>query len=132
MLRGSKLYSILFQKCPRCHNGELFEQRNPYKLKQIFDMPKRCSHCDQLYELEPSFFYGAMYVNYALTVAISVAVFIAMYVLGSPWELHEYLIGITAGIFLLSPLTFRLGRSIWLNLFIKYDPEKSKKTDAKD
>jgi uncharacterized protein (DUF983 family) len=131
MLKETKLYSIFFQKCPRCHKGELFEQRNPYKLKQLFDMPKRCSHCDQLYELEPSFFYGAMYVNYALTVAISVAVFVAMLVLGDEWEMHEYLIGITAGIFLFSPITFRLGRSIWINMFIKYDAEKAKDQHTK-
>ena len=105
MLKGTKLYSILFQKCPRCHEGELFKNRNPYYLKQIFDMPERCEKCGQLYQLEPSFFYGAMYVNYALTVAIAVAVFIAMYVLASPWEMHEYLIGIGIGIFALAPLT---------------------------
>lgn len=123
MLKGTKLYSILHQKCPRCHEGELFEERNPYKLKKIFDMPERCEKCNQLYQLEPSFFYGAMYVNYGLTVAIAVAVFVAMTVLGSDWELHHYLIGIILGIFMLSPLTFRLGRSIWINFFIKYDPK---------
>jgi uncharacterized protein (DUF983 family) len=131
MLQGTKLYSILFQKCPRCHQGELFEEANPYKLNKIFDMPERCPHCDQLYQLEPSFFYGAMYVNYGLTVAIAVAVFVAMTVLGSGWELHHYLIGIIAGIFVLSPLTFRLGRSIWINFFIKYDPKKAEEASNK-
>ena len=126
VLKGKMLYSILFQKCPRCHEGELFEEYNPYKLNRIFDMPERCPKCDQLYQLEPSFFYGAMYVNYGLTVAISVAVFVAMYVLGSPWEMHEYLIGIIGSILILSPLTFRLGRSIWINFFIKYDPNAIK------
>jgi uncharacterized protein (DUF983 family) len=123
MLKGTKLYSILFQKCPRCHEGELFEERNPYKITKIWNMPERCEKCDQLYSLEPSFFYGAMYVNYALTVAIAVAVFIAMWVLGSPWELYEYLIGIVIGIVVLAPLTFRLGRGIWINLFISYEEE---------
>lgn len=94
-------------------------------------MPERCPHCDQLYQLEPSFFYGAMYVNYGLTVAIAVAVFVAMTVLGSGWELHHYLIGIIAGIFVLSPLTFRLGRSIWINFFIKYDPKKAEEASNK-
>lgn len=127
MLKGTKLYSILYQKCPRCHEGELFDERNPYKLKKIFDMPERCEKCNQLYQLEPSFFYGAMYVNYGLTVAIAVAVFVAMIVLGSGWELHHYLIGIILGIFILAPLTFRLGRAIWINFFIKYDPDALKK-----
>ncbi len=131
MLKGTKLYSILYQKCPRCHEGELFDERNPYKLKKIFDMPERCEKCNQLYQLEPSFFYGAMYVNYGLTVAIAVAVFVAMIVLGSGWELHHYLIGIILGIFILAPLTFRLGRAIWINFFIKYDPDALKKPGNK-
>ena len=66
-----------------------------------------------------------MYINYGLTVGIGVAVYIAMRVLGGEWPLHEYLIGIIAVIIVLAPLTFRLGRSIWINFFIKYDPEKS-------
>lgn len=116
------MYGILFQKCPRCHEGELFVEKNPYKLKHIFEMPERCPECGQSYHLEPSFYYGAMYVNYALTVAIGVAVFIAMLVLGGNWKLHEYLIGITAALFVSAPYTFRLGRSIWINMFVKYDP----------
>jgi uncharacterized protein (DUF983 family) len=121
-LKGTKIYSILNQKCPKCHEGELFVERNPYHLKKIFDMPERCEKCNQLYQLEPSFFYGAMYVNYAFTVAIAVAVFVAMTVLGSDWELHHYLIGIIIAIFLLAPLTFRMGRTVWINMFIKYNP----------
>ena len=125
MLKGTKLYSILGQKCPKCHQGEFFDEKNPYKLNKIFNMPEKCEHCGQVYSLEPSFFYGAMYINYGLTVGIGVAVYIAMRVLGGEWPLHEYLIGIIAAIIVLAPLTFRLGRSIWINFFIKYDPEKS-------
>lgn len=84
-------------------------------------MPEECPHCHQRYQLEPSFFYGAMYVNYALTVAIGVAVYVAMIVLGSNWELHHYLIGIIGALTITAPLTFRLGRAIWINFFVKYD-----------
>ena len=118
--KGTKLYSVLNQKCPRCHEGDLFIEKNPYKLSKIFLMPKRCSVCGQVYELEPSFYYGSMYVNYGLTVAIAVAVFLAMFVLGSGWELYEYLIGIIVALIVTTPLTFRLGRTIWINMFVKY------------
>ena len=84
-------------------------------------MPERCEKCNQLYQLEPSFFYGAMYVNYGFTVGIAIAVFLAMNVLGKNFELHHYLIGIIIAIFVLAPLTFRLGRSVWINMFIKYN-----------
>ena len=108
----------------------MFEERNPYKISKIFNMPHQCEHCGQIYQLEPSFFYGAMYVNYALTVAIAVAIFIAMWVLGRPWELHQYLIGIILGIVALAPLTFRLGRSIWINIFIKYEGQGERKSES--
>ncbi len=120
MKKGTKLYSILNQKCPRCHEGDLFEERNPYKLSKIFDMPAECPKCGQPYSLEPSFYYGAMYVNYGLTVGLGIAVFIAMLVLGEEWQLHEYLIAIIGAILITMPLNFRLGRSIWINMFVKY------------
>lgn len=123
MKKGTKLYSILYQKCPRCHEGDLFEDRNPYHLKRIFNMPNTCSKCGQLYNLEPSFYYGAMYVNYGLTVAFGVAVFVAMSVLGGRFlEAEYYLSGIILTLIICAPFTFRLGRAIWINMFVKYNP----------
>lgn len=96
-------------------------------------MPEKCGHCGQPYQLEPSFYYGSMYVNYGLTVALGIAVFLAMSILGRDWKLHEYLIGIVAVLVIFAPLTFRLGRSIWINMFVKYEPSKKKdQAQAKD
>ena len=72
-------YSTLANKCPRCHQGEVFKEKNPYKLNKMFSLHETCSHCQLKYEREPSFFYGAMYVSYALNVALSVAVFVISY-----------------------------------------------------
>ena len=88
-------------------------------------MPKQCPNCGQNYEIEPGFFYGAMYVNYAASIAIAVGVFAAMYILGSPWEVYEYLIGISIALMVLAPITFRLSRAVWINMFVSYKkPEK--------
>ena len=122
--KGSKLYSIINQKCPRCHEGELFEDRNPYHLSKIFAMPNECSECGQVYQLEPSFYYGAMYVNYGLTVGLGIAVFLIMALIGD-WELHEYLIAIIAALVVTTPFTFRLGRAVWINMFVKYKGKES-------
>jgi len=84
-------------------------------------MHDSCSECGQIYQLEPSFFYGAMYVNYALTVAWTVATFVAMYVIDLGWETMDYVIGMIGVLLLTAPLTFRLGRMIWINIFVKYD-----------
>ncbi|MGB0368672.1 MAG: DUF983 domain-containing protein, partial [Flavobacteriales bacterium] len=81
MKKGSKIYSMLRLKCPRCHEGDLFLHKNPYSFTKLEKMPDNCPVCDQKYWPEPGFYYGAMYVSYALTIALSVAVFVAMTVL---------------------------------------------------
>ena len=80
--KGTKLYSILGQKCPRCQEGPLFINKNPYKLKNWDKMHSDCPVCELHYEREPGFFQGAMYVSYALGVALSVAVLIADILVG--------------------------------------------------
>lgn len=83
-------------------------------------MHERCHLCGTKYKIEPSFFYGAMYVSYALGVAFGVATFIISYVfIGS--TLNEAFISIAIVLFLLMPVIMRLSRNIWINFFIKYD-----------
>ena len=123
LLRGSKLYSILFFKCPRCHRGAVFKDSNPYKLSRIFKMYENCSHCGLHYEIEPNFFYGSMYVSYGYAVAVFVATYVIMNIFGSPgvWDVVQVL----AIVMLIAvPLVFRLSRITWLNLFVKYNPDK--------
>ena len=76
--QGTKLYSILHAKCPKCHQGDFFETSNPYNLKKFDKMYNRCAVCAEDFERETGFYYGAMYVSYALTVAFGVALYVAM------------------------------------------------------
>jgi uncharacterized protein (DUF983 family) len=120
MRKGQKLYSILRWKCPHCHEGDIFCKSNPYSPSEIDNMPERCSNCGQKFLLEPGFYYGAMYVSYALTIALSVAVFVAMIVL---WEFNTgWYLGLNAAaIILVFPWIFRTSRAVWLNLFVAYE-----------
>ena len=92
MLKGYKIYSILTGACPVCHEESMYKENNPYKLKHIHDMHERCSNCGTKYQIEPSFFYGAMYVSYALGVAIAVATFMITYFywFGSFYFIYKY------------------------------------------
>lgn len=127
MLIFNILYSMLFNKCSRCHQGDVFESKNPYNLGKMFKMHKTCSHCELVYEDEPSFFYGAMYVSYA----ISSGWFMIWYALQSyilNWELLPFAIFVTVFIIVVAPLTLRWSRLIWLNFFYKFKKEyKNKK-----
>ena len=118
--KGSTLNSILTGTCPKCHEESMYLEKNPYKLNTLYKMHETCSHCKTQYVIEPSFFYGAMYVSYGLTVAIGVAIFvITKLILGLSVKVSFISLGI--GILLLMPVTARLARNIYINMFIHFD-----------
>lgn len=119
--KGSKIYSIFKNKCPKCNKGNFFENNNPLYLKSVLKMHEHCSSCNFKYLIEPSFFYGAMYVSYALTVAISIATFVILHLIGL--DLIKIFIGIIISLILFTPLTLRFARLIYINIFVGYDPE---------
>ena len=89
-------------------------------------MPENCSVCGQPTETEPGFYFGAAYVSYALTIALSVATFIAWWVIIG-FSLDDkrlfWWLGFNA-FFLISLQRWlmRLSRTIWLSFFVKYNP----------
>src|SRR5690554_4513040 len=78
-LKGSKLYSIFTGTCPVCHKGAMYIEKNPFRLSRVLKMHDNCSHCNTKFKMEPSFFYGAMYVSYGVGIAIAVATFVIIY-----------------------------------------------------
>lgn len=131
--KGTKLYSIANAKCPKCHEGDFFEVANPYKNPLKAGIVKdSCNVCGQKYHIEPGFYYGAMYVSYALGVAIFVAVFIAAYVLWPSAEFMDYVYLIGGIMVALVPFTYQVSKIIWGNFFIHYDEQaKNKAGDLK-
>ena len=116
--RGTKLFSVIKNKCPRCHKGDFFVSSNPLDFKQNLKLHERCPSCDLKYMIEPSFFYGAMYVSYALTVAIAIATFIICMLLDLDliWTLSSIIIVLI----LMIPYLVRISRLIYINLFVGY------------
>jgi uncharacterized protein (DUF983 family) len=126
MLKGYKIYSIITGSCPVCHEESMYKENNPYKLGSIHDMHERCSNCNTKYKIEPSFFYGAMYVSYGLGVAIAVAIFIITFVFIGV-EVFTSFISIVVVLTLLMPVIMRLSRNIWINIFMSYKPKSERK-----
>ncbi len=126
MLRGSKLYSIFSGSCPVCHSSKMYEDKNAYNLSKITKMHEKCSNCGTKYKIEPSFFYGAMYVSYGVGVAIAVATFIISHYFIGLDKLTSFWV-ILAAMILLMPINLRLSRNIWINFFFSYDKEKDAK-----
>lgn len=127
--KGNKLYSIFTGACPRCHQESMYSNKNPYMLKDVLRINDSCSHCGTKYRIEPSFFYGSMYVSYAVGIAFAVAAFVISYLLlGS--GLMTAFIAIVGTLIVFYPVIMRLSRNIWINLFMHYDKSLVKpKTD---
>jgi uncharacterized protein (DUF983 family) len=123
--KGTKLYSILTGTCPRCHENSMYLKKNPYLVSTLFEMHKTCASCGLKYKMEPSFFYGAMYVSYAVCIAIAVTTFSISYFFFNSGLLAAF-ISIVITLVLFFPIIIRLSRNIWINLFVKYDTSKIK------
>ena len=118
------LYSMFTNKCTRCHQGDIFEDKNPYHLRKMFEMHKTCSHCNLKYEQEPGYFVGAMYVSYALTVGWFIIWFTVQQFM--KLETAVFLIAFAVFIIAVTPFTLRWSRIIWLNIFFRYKREEYK------
>ena len=124
--KGMKLYSILFGACPKCHQESMYVIKNPYILTDTLKINDKCSHCNTRYRMEPSFFYGSMYVSYGVGIAFAVIAFITSYIVFESTLVTAF-IAIVLTLIALMPIIMRLSRNIWINLFMSYD--KSKSTD---
>lgn len=120
--KSSPLYSILFHKCPRCHESGMFKNNNPYNFSTLFEMKKPCPVCGQDPELgEIGFYWGAMYIGYALSVGLLlVLVAIVHFLFGVSVLLSILHVSIIHVI--LIPYEFRTARMIWINMFVRYNP----------
>lgn len=117
--------SLLKCKCPRCRRGDMFENKNPYVLKETMKMNKECPVCGQPFNIEVGFYYGSSYISYAVTIAMSVATFVAWWLIIG-FSLYDnrvfYWLAFNA-LFLIAaqPYLMRFARTGWLAFFVRYD-----------
>jgi len=123
MAETPKFSAMLHCKCPRCRRGNMFRGG----IYSFGGININCPHCNMLFEIEPGYFYAAMYVSYALNVAEAVTIALATRIITqnttSPWL---YLSTILGGCFILSPINFRYSRVIllyWLSPKVHYQPQ---------
>jgi uncharacterized protein (DUF983 family) len=122
----SAFNAALHAKCPKCRRGDMFVN-NMYGLsgQKMYD---KCPHCGFTFEIEPGYFYVAMFVSYAMNVAEMVTMAVGTSILTgsrSPWLYVCILLGV---VFILSPFNFRYSRVIllyWLTPGIHFDPKRA-------
>ena len=132
MKNKSLINSMVHQHCPGCRSEKMFTD-------SIFSwrwshMHRKCPECGQVLEPEPGFYTGAMYVSYAFQVAIVITVFVASRLFVKDASMVWYISWIVGLVVGLSPLIYRLSRSIWAHIFIPFkglnDPKETQEKPA--
>lgn len=85
-----------------------------------------CEVCGEGFERETGYYLGAMYVSYALDIALGVGLFLLTVTI-LKMDTLVFLFIFLGSILLLFPLIFWLSRLIWINFFVKFDKTLMKK-----
>lgn len=100
-------------------------------LKRFMEMHEFCPTCGLRFEIEPGFFWGAMYVSYALTTGIML-VTCGILLLGfNDPDFWVYVVSITGIVLVTLPWIFRYSRVLMLYLFspVRFDKNALKEQD---
>ncbi len=121
MKKGTKLYSILRLKCPRCQIGNLFCNPGFFVFSRVLEMPDKCPHCKQDFKMEPGFYTAALWISYPLVLIIYIPLIILGFSLNSVNNFFKaiYPILILFSFLIQIPL-MRIARAILLNVTIDY------------
>lgn len=107
-------------KCPRCRKADLFVK--PFLFSKPLAMHEKCSHCEQNFEPEPGYYFGAMFISYIWTGWLCLFVVgFTMLVLG--WTVTQ---SIALLIFMFVVTYFwvmRISRSIYIHIDVQYDKD---------
>ncbi|MES2748641.1 MAG: DUF983 domain-containing protein [Bacteroidota bacterium] len=114
------LYQILNNKCPNCHKGDVFADKSFFFSLGFPKMHTHCSECHTKFEKEPGYFFGAMFVNYAITVGEAMLTYLIASLFFA--EAFDQRILLIIGVVILTLVSFniRLSRMIWMYAFKNY------------
>jgi len=98
--------------------------KDPFNFKDPLAMFDRCENCQQRFEPEPGFYFGAMFVSYIIS-GFTILIPGLILVFYFKWSLEATM----ALILFFAVITFfklmRFSRSVWIHLIVKYDPKRS-------
>lgn len=115
----SKVGAIFGMKCPRCHQGDLFETGS-FSFNKAFEMNEVCAGCGQKFMAEPGFYYGAMFISYGITGWLFLGVVSAL-IWGAGLSINAAfgILLVFAAIFYV--YFFRISRAIWIHIVVRFD-----------
>ncbi len=119
----SALKSILLCRCPKCHEGKIFVDQNPYHIGNISKMEKKCPNCGFDLENETGFHFMSMYISYILSAGFSFLFLVPLsFWLGLDW-IPKLLLANAIILVALWPFIFRWARMVSLWITVKWKME---------
>lgn len=116
------LPGIITMRCPKCREGKMFPEGTLYSTHFMM-MNNSCSCCGQSFMPEPGYYFGAMFVSYAINAAFFIAVWLGMHILMEEITTTAMVVSLLVVVFGLLPVTFRLSRVLWIYIFVRYEPQ---------
>ncbi|MFK7953758.1 MAG: DUF983 domain-containing protein [Ekhidna sp.] len=83
-------------------------------------MKDRCSECNQSFEPEPGYYFGAMFISYGINTFYFIAVWASFAWLFEEIVTLHLLLALSVVILMLFPLTFRWSRALWISILVRY------------
>lgn len=114
-MKNNLILNTIQEKCPNCGIGNVFDK--PKKTFSIPETKKQCNHCQLIFDREPGFFIGAMYVSYGLAVFQAILTFLIMNSVFPNAEVQWQLIAITVVLVGFSFKNYKWARIIYIRIF---------------
>ena len=112
----ANVIQVLKCKCPNCKEGKMFSKLGNLLLFRAPKMNAKCNQCNFKFEKEPGFFFGAMFVSYALVAAEMIATMVLCKGIFDFPYINVLVMTLVIAI-VLSTFNYRVSRSIWVYMF---------------
>jgi uncharacterized protein (DUF983 family) len=106
LTRSQKVWALVRKRCPRCCQGKIYQAG--------MRMHTRCPVCDLLFDREPGYFMGSLYISYAISCAVLLTGMFVGHLLAPNLDLG-WLVLILGVLYLpFVPLVTRYARVLWI------------------
>jgi uncharacterized protein (DUF983 family) len=121
--KGGAAARVVRLRCPICGVGPLFHG--------WFAMHERCGNCGFRFERESGYFLGSIYLNYAVMVALALALHFLL-AEQLEWSLGPELAVLTPVVAAAALALFRWSRALWLAFDVAFDPPEPSEFSSPD
>jgi len=111
-IKINPISAFLSCKCPNCKQGKMFKY--PALHIKFSQMNSHCTNCGYNFEPETGFYWGAMYISYALSVGICVVLSVLLALFTEDLNINWYILTIVLAILISAPINFRYSRALML------------------